>query len=65
MMMIRKRYNFSVPGSLENDVDEILLVRTVIPLRQVAVAVRVGGWWSHLNSIDTPTTLEPVSKHYS
>ena len=52
-----------LPGRLQNAVGDSLLVRAVVPLWQVTAAVTVRWRATHLNAVDTSSTLQPTHSH--
>ena len=50
-----------LPAVLERDVGEPLLGRAVVPLRQVRVAVGVGGRRPRLHAGHAPAALQPAT----
>lgn len=57
-MVKDKADDISVPCCLEYGIMDTLLVRAVVPEREVAVTVRGLGWLLYLLAKKTPPTIE-------
>ena len=57
-MMVHK-CDVVAPHSFEDGIDQVLLVRTVVPVAQIERAVRVLARRFHLDVVDTPFAFEP------